>query len=461
VKRAIVWFRRDLRLTDHTALWRAHQEAEELVPVYVLSGWQQRHRWTGSHRQGFLCDSLRSLAENLRHLGGALVLRQGEAVEELGRLAYETGAEAIFFNRGTDPHGREVDRRLAESAGEIGVEVRDYKDVTIHERDEVLTAGGDPFRVFTPYARAWEKREKPPVAGRPREIRTPEGIRSLDLPTLKTWALPALEARLAGGERAARERMKKFLAGGIAHYAKARDFPAEEGTSRLSQDLRFGLLSPRELWRKCEESAAERTSARKFIGELIWREFYFSILWHFPEVLEMEFNPQFRGVKWPGKAADFARWRDGETGFPIVDAAMRQLNQTGYMHNRLRMIAAMFLTKDLHLDWRLGEQYFMQKLTDGEIASNNGGWQWSAGTGADAAPYFRIQNPWRQTERYDPEGLFIKRWLPELKDVRSRAFFAPPAVGSLAPGYPAPIVDHAQARDRTMDLFSAWKKGGR
>jgi deoxyribodipyrimidine photo-lyase len=462
MKRAIHWFRRDLRITDNTALAACTKEAEEVVPVYVVSDWQGRHRWTGPHRQEFLAQSLAALDRNVAALGGRLIIRRGDAVEELGRLAEETGAEAIFFNRDPDPFGRAVEERLAQRAAADRRTVRDFSDACLHERSEVLTGAGEPFRVFTPYAKAWAKLPQTPPSSKLRALRTPSDVPSDPLPTLATWGLASDGQIVEAGEKAARERLARFLAGPITRYGALRDQPGLPATSRLSQDLRYGLLSIREVFAKCQaaaetQPAATRGSIQKFIAELIWREFYFQILWHYPDVLEHEFNPKFRGMVWPGREADFARWCAGETGFPIVDAAMRELNQTGFMHNRARMITAMFLTKDLHLDWRLGESYFLQKLTDGEIASNNGGWQWSAGTGADAAPYFRIQNPWTQTQRYDADGTYIKKWLPELRDVPAEKFFAPPAVGRLAPGYPAPMLDHAVAREKTLELFAQFK----
>jgi deoxyribodipyrimidine photo-lyase len=466
MKRVLHWFRRDLRLTDNTALTAASRQAGSVIPVTVLSDWKRSHRWTGTNRQHFFCGCLASLEKDLRAIGGRLVVRQGDPVVELERLVVETKAEAIFFNRDPDPHGRETEKRLAAMASGLGIQLRDFKDVCAHERDEVMTATGGPFRVFTPYLRAWHKVKRPSLSQRPKHLATPRGITSLPLPSLDTWGLSGTAGKIPEpGEKTARQRLNRFLSDGLARYGAARDFPAESSTSRLSQDLRFGLLSVREILAAVEKragdlSAAGRDSAAKFVGELVWREFYMQILWHFPEVLEREFNPKFRGMRWPGKKQHFDLWAVGMTGFPIVDAAMRELEQTGFMHNRARMITAMFLTKDLHLDWRLGEAWFMQKLTDGEIASNNGGWQWSAGTGADAAPYFRIQNPWTQTKRYDPEGAYIKTWIPELRDVPAEKFFAPPASGtSLAKGYPAPIVDHAEARDITLDFFAAYSHG--
>ncbi len=459
MKVAIHWFRRDLRITDNTALAAAARAAEFVIPVYVRRDWRGNHRWTGPHRQAFLCGSVRSLAENLERIGGRLIVRSGDAVEELERLAVETRAEAIFFNRDPDPFGRKVEERLAAMARRIGVKVYDFKDVCIHERDEILTGKGEPFRVFTPYSKAWLKLDHPRPTGRLRKLRTPESSVTDPLPSLAGWDLTSSGTIREPGEPAARKRLKAFLATDIARYADCRNNLAAPATSRLSQDLRFGLLSIREVFERCQASlsdlpADERKGVHAFINELIWREFSMQVLWHWPQVLEQDFQPKYRGVRWPGTEADFDRWRNGETGFPIVDAAMRELRETGFMPNRARMIVAMFLTKDLHVHWRQGESWFMQQLTDGEIAINNFNWQWCAGTGADAAPYFRIQNPWTQGKRYDPDGAYIKRWLPEMRDVSATRLFAPPPDGmSLVRGYPLPIVDHRQERERTLRRF--------
>lgn len=462
--KVIHWFRRDFRITDNTALSAAAKEGRCVIPVYVVSRWKKSHRWTGPNRQQFLCGCLESLDKNLRTIGGRLVIRQGDAVGELEKLVLETGAEAIFYNRDVDPFGRATETRLAGLASRLKIRLRDFKDVCIHEDREVLTGSGEPFRVFTPYLKAWQKRERPAMGTRPRALNTPPDISTLPLPTPRTWGLSdSAPGIVEPGEKAARGRLADFLRNGLVDYAKKRDFLAEKSGARISQDLRFGLLSVREVFQSVENlqselPAAGRESASKFLSELVWREFYMQILRHFPEVLEHEFQPKFRGMRWPGKTAHFERWTSGTTGFPVVDAAMRELEGTGFMHNRARMITAMFLTKDLHLDWRLGESWFLQKLVDGEIASNNGGWQWSAGTGADAAPYFRIQNPWTQTRRHDPEGIYIKTWIPELRDVSPEKFFdAPPPGLSLARNYPPPLVDHAKARDETLDLFAACK----
>jgi len=462
------WFRRDLRLTDNTALREALAFGGGkviVVPVYILSTWRQTHRWTGSNRQSFLCDCLRSLASNLEVKGSRLVFRQGDPVSELVALAGETKARAVFFNQDPDPYGREMERKLKTALAAEGIEARGFLDHTALGPDVVRTGAGEPFRVFTPFSRAWRKFEIPAAHGAPEQLpAVPASVSSLEMPTLAQWKITESPGKeiLPGGERAARARMKSFLADSVLRYGDRRDLPAEPGTSRLSQDLRFGLLSVRELLLRCERASASApkdgaSNVEKYVSELIWREFYFQLLWHFPNVLNEEFSSKFRGIPWQGNASALERWKNGETGFPIIDAGMRELRETGFMHNRVRMITAMFLTKDLHVDWREGESWFMRHLVDGEIASNNGGWQWSAGTGADAAPYFRIQNPWTQSKRYDAAGDYIRRWIPELAGVSAKVLCDPPAEGSaIARGYPLPVVDHAAERDKTLEIFNNW-----
>ena len=477
----IHWFRRDLRLTDNTALNRAVAEHDQVVPVFIASKWRKEHHWCGYPRQAFLCGSLEELDRRLREKGGRLVVRSGDSVAVLENLAQETGAEAIYFNRDPDPYGREVEARLQKVAEKRGIKLIACKDHALHEREEVLTGEGKPYKVFTPYARAWSKLDKLAPGRALARIDVPRTISSDDLPTPAKWGLSGDMEIVKAGETAARARLDAFLDGPILHYAEARDLMGENGTSRLSQDLRHGLLSIREVYNACREverrsgSPAAKQNVATFINELIWREFYLQVLWHWPDVLDREFQPDYRHLHWRGHwrpeeesawerdksaAEDFERWKRGQTGFPIVDAAMRQLTATGFMHNRARMIVAMFLTKDLHLWWMHGESWFMQHLVDGEIASNNGGWQWSASTGTDAAPYFRIQNPWSQSKRFDPEGKYIKRWVPELRDVPAAKLGQPPESGTLAQGYPAPMADHDEARERTLELFKKARERG-
>jgi deoxyribodipyrimidine photo-lyase len=340
----------------------------------------------------------------------------------------------------------------------LGVKFCTCKDAMLHEAEEVLNGEGKPYRVFTPYSKNWLSLPHDVPHGLVKNFGPPPRVSTLGLPTLATWGLKDSSAKiLEPGEKAARQRMKDFTEGyGLIHYKERRDTPAGQTTSRLSQDLRFGLISIRELHAQCLGAAKAHPSAREhvetYLKELAWREFYMAVLHHWPEVLDHEFNAEFRHVRWDSDETHLKAWQEGLTGFPIVDAGMRQLNATGFVHNRVRMIVSMFLTKDLHVYWKLGESHFMQHLVDGEIASNNGGWQWSAGTGADAAPYFRIQNPWTQTKRYDPEGAYIKQWVPELCDVEPELFSAPPKK-PLHPDYPMPMVDHAAEREITLKRF--------
>lgn len=464
---AIHWFRRDLRLTDNTALAAAVAAHDHVVPVYIVSEWKTEHRWCGAPRQEFLCGCLASLAKNLEAKGGRLIIRRGRADEVLAALARETKADAIYFNRDPDPYGQAMERRLERAGLEHGIEVHAHKDIALHERTEVLTGSDTPFKVFTPYSKAWLKLEKPAPLRTIARISTPPGITSDPLPTLATWGLTSDAQIIEPGEAAARKRLGHFLDGPVLEYSARRDLPAVEATSRLSQDLRYGTLGIREVYAKCSEVAergtpTQRRSVAIYINELIWREFYMQVLWHWPEVLDHELQEHYRDLRWhdhwrpekqPG-GAEFERWCAGQTGFPIVDAGMRQLKATGFMHNRVRMITAMFLTKDLHIWWMHGESWFMRQLVDGEIASNNGGWQWSASTGTDAAPYFRIQNPWSQTKRYDPDGDYIRRWVPELRDVPAAKLCEPPTPGlALAKGYPLPMVDHHRERDVALEMF--------
>lgn len=464
----IHWFRRDLRLTDNTALHHAANAAEQVISVYILSDWKEEHGWTGPNRQHFLCGSLESLAKNLEALDSRLILRCGRADQELEKLITETQAEAVYFNRDYDPYGRAMEKKLQAMCERLGVACHGYDDRVLHPPETVLTGSEQPYRVFTPYSKNWLTLEKAAPLPRVQKLgpKAAAKINSLEPPTVAHWKLDEPTAKIPpAGERAARQRMKQFIEEQVLHhYKETRDTPFGHTTSHLSPDLRHGLIGIRELHKLCQEaghgaSPKVKVSIDTYIKELAWREFYSAILWHFPNVFEEEFNPDWRGLPWPGTAVQFQRWAEGTTGFPIVDAGMRQLLGTGFMHNRLRMITAMFLTKDLHCDWRMGEHFFMQQLIDGENASNNGGWQWSAGTGADAAPYFRIQNPWLQSARFDPEGVFIKQWVPELKDVPAPLLHEPPKPGlPLAKGYPLPMVDHHQERDSTLAIFARHKE---
>jgi deoxyribodipyrimidine photo-lyase len=463
----IHWFRRDLRIADNMTLVQAAGGGSPVIPAYFLSEWKNAHAWTGPKRQHFLCGCLASLARNLETLGGRLIVRQGDPVNGLRDLVAESGAVAVHFGADPDPFGKLTEARVRAMCAELGIECHSHADVSMHLPDEVLTLNGQPYRVYTPYSRNWLGLDKRPPLGKPKSLGTPTGLKSLPLPTVDHWGLEVPNAVMPeAGERAARNRLKRAVTGIIQAYAETRDFPAQDGTSRISQDLRFGLVSIRTVFAEAMKARAAASLAGRagidiFIKELAWREFYFAILHHFPNVLDEEFNADWRGLPWEEPGPLFDLWKEGKTGFPIVDAGMRELLATGFMHNRVRMITAMFLTKDLHIDWKQGESHFMQHLLDGEIASNNGGWQWSAGTGADAAPYFRIQNPWSQTARYDPAGKYIKRWVPELAGVHPSRFMEPPKDGKpIAADYPLPCLDHKTERERTLAIFKRHRATG-
>ncbi len=464
----IHWFRRDLRIADNLALSHAVKPALPLIPLYILSEWKSSHSWTGPNRQQFLCENLGSLARNLETLGGRLIVRQGKAVEVLRQLIRETHAVALHFNADPDPFGKLVEAAVRQLCSELGVECHSHADAALHGPDEVLTQSALPYRVYTPFSKNWLSLPKASPVAKPKSLRTPAELSSLPLPTVRHWGLENPETEMpAAGERAARDRLKAAISGKIQAYSATRNFPALDGTSRISQDLRYGLISIRTVYAEALKARTTTDLAGQggidvFIKELAWREFYFAILHHFPNVLDEEFNADWRGLPWDEPSEKFELWKQGRTGFPIVDAGMRELTATGFMHNRVRMITAMFLTKDLHIDWKQGESWFMQNLVDGEIASNNGGWQWSAGTGADAAPYFRIQNPWSQTARYDPDGIYIKRWIPELANTHPVQFLEPPKSGlPIAKGYPLPCVDHKTERERTLSIFKKHREAGR
>ncbi len=402
----------------------------------------------GAPRVAFLLECLQSLRKNIEAAGGRLILREGDPWAVLRKLGQETGATTLYFNRDCEPRARERDALVEKQARASGWEVRSFKDDVIHEGDEILKADGKPYVVFTPYAKVWRSRPRSEPWPVVKFSSIPDiRIESQTVPTLTGLGF-TLEADVpAGGEREGRRLLKQFAEGPLFTYRTRRDFPAMEGSSRLSPHLALGTVSPRTVLAAVDRARLTHPSQSAeidvFVGEIIWREFYRQVLWHYPHAAAGCFRPQYDALAWENKDKHFAAWCAGRTGFPIVDAAMRQLNQTGWMHNRLRMIVAMFLTKDLLVNWQWGERYFMQKLVDADQASNNGGWQWSAGTGTDAAPYFRIFNPNSQAAKFDPEGKFIARFVPEADSL----------------SYMAPIVDHAQQRVKALELYRRGRVG--
>jgi deoxyribodipyrimidine photo-lyase len=465
LKTAIWWVRRDLRLTDDQALQAALAAAEQVLPVFVLDPALARSGYVGKHRLAFLFGALAELDQDLRGRGSRLVLREGDPASVIPALVQESGAEMVFAEGDVSPYAARRDRRVAESAP-----VRWIGFPSVQPPGAVVKADGRPYTVFTPFSRAWKALPFPTgVSNEPlAKIAAPPHVQGMPLLSLPALPLPAL---FTPGEAEALRRLERFCRGEDApvnQYGERRNSVDVEGTSGLSPYLRFGQVSPRRVAAEAMAAVqnapdpAARRSAETWLCELIWREFYLHVLDHFPHARQMSFRGDLRRIRWENDPRLFAAWRNGETGYPIVDAAMRQLWQAGWMHNRLRMVVASFLTKDLHVDWRWGEKWFMQHLVDGDPAANNGGWQWAAGTGTDAAPYFRVFNPVRQGTRCDPQGSYIRRWLPELAQVPDEFIHEPwkmpPDVQArtgcrIGRAYPAPVVDHQAARQKALALY--------
>ena len=466
MKKVIHWFRRDLRVSDNTALSAAARRAEQVIPVFVLEDAFRTGPDVGAARAAFLLQSLESLRKNLTALGYPLVIRQGKSVEIVPKLATELGVEAVFANRRYEPYALRRDDRIFNELNAQGVGFEVFKDAVAWEEREILTQAGNPFTVFTPYSKAWKARNIPAMRSRlsQAKVRFPK-IPSDPLPTDPAELGHPLKQRIqTPGEHAAQEQLQKFLSGQVYRYAEARNFPAEQGTSLLSAHLRCGTLGVRTIYAKLKAAREKGTPEQQrncdvWLSELIWREFYLQILVNFPHVAKGAFRPEYDKLEWSDNDKHFHAWCAGMTGYPIVDAAMRCLNATGNMHNRLRMIVAMFLTKDLLINWQQGERYFMRQLIDGDMAANNGGWQWSAGTGTDAAPYFRIFNPVSQGEKFDTAGKFVRQWVPELASLPDHLIHQPWENPLLAAKmhYPPRIVLHEEQRGKCLAMFKKVK----
>jgi deoxyribodipyrimidine photo-lyase len=463
--RAVHWFRSDLRIADNRAL-RDAADAEACIPVFVFDDRLLESARVGPPRIRFLLRSLEQLERELASRGHPLLVRRGDPTHEIPRLLQETRADLLTWNRDYSPYARRRDARARAAAQGLGVRVVECKDRLIREAGEIRNQSGEPYRVYTPYREAWRNllREDPqePIS----RIRLPPpigGLRKGRLPTEAELGVSKDETDLpSGGERAARRRLTRFLDEAIGEYPRQRDLPAVDGTSRLSPYLRLGSISVRTCLHaalaRAEEEPRMAKGVEKWIDELVWREFYHAILDEHPHVLTRSFRPEFDRIRWSGSRAAFDAWCEGSTGYPFVDAGMRQLRATGWMHNRVRMVVASFLVKDLGIDWRWGETFFMQRLVDGDPASNNGGWQWAASTGTDAQPYFRIFHPVKQGERFDPEGRYITRFVPELRGLPARQIHRPWKAPEPPVDYPAPMVDHAERRRVTLKRFEAARK---
>lgn len=474
MKTVIHWFRRDLRVSDNVALSQAARRAARLIPVFIFEDAFRTGPDVGAARVAFLLQSVESLRESLAQLGYPLVIRCGKSEEILPQLCRETGAQAVFVNKRYEPYAQRRDERVAGALLNIGVGFESFKDAVIWEEQEILTQSGNPYTVFTPYSKAWKAKAVSLPASAIEPVRNrAAGVRSDPLPKSPAEVGLAFTQTIpAGGERVALERLREFMAGPVHEYGLNRNHPALDGGSRLSPHFRAGTIGIRTVLAELKKARATQrenktapsntpTGCDVFLNELIWREFYLQVLHNFPHVTKGAFRPEYDLLAWSDNPGQFAAWCEGRTGYPIVDAAMRCLNATGTMHNRLRMIVAMFLTKDLLIHWQWGERYFMRQLVDGDLAANNGGWQWSAGTGTDAAPYFRIFNPVSQGKKFDSEGEFVRRWVSELRDFPGPSVHEPwknPPVLAKSK-YPVRIVQHEVQREQCLAMFKAAKAG--
>ncbi len=475
----IVWFTQDLRLSDNACLSAAIASGHPVLPVYVLDDATPGEFVMGGASRWWLHRSLACLAASLEALGGRLILRRGEAGGVLGDLVEETGAKAVYFSRGYAPWSGEQEKRIAAQCEADGIECRRFSGFLLHEPEAIRTGSDGPYKVYTPFSRNCLSRD---ITRKPRPA--PEKIEfhdaqlagdtldDLDLYSGKPdWAAD-FPQRWTPGEAGAQEKLTQFLENAVGDYKEARDLPDRKGTSRLSAHLHFGEISPLQCWAAASHAAASARGsidrgAHTFEKEILWREFSYHLLYHWPDLPTEPFKPEFADFPWLRDDEKLACWRKGETGFPIVDAGMRELWATGWMHNRVRMVVASFLVKNLRIPWQVGEQWFWDTLVDADIGSNSAGWQWVAGCGADAAPYFRIFNPVLQGEKFDKHGGYIRRWVPELSGLPDKFIHKPwqaPAETlsganvDLGTTYPRPIVDLGKTRDAALAAYKTIKK---
>lgn len=464
-KRGVCWLRRDLRIQDHHALSEATLHCDEVAVIFVFDTTiLNKIKNKSDRRMTFIQQSLQEVKEYLESQGSKLITLHGNPIQEVPELCQSLDAQALFLNEDYEPQAKERDEKVKEILWKKGIRTFSFKDQVIFSGSELKKGDGTPYKVFTPYKKAWLKKisDDDLVHFNPNKGKFISSSILKKYPSslsLQKYGFEDSPILVAGGESQAQKSFRAWQ-GKIEKYSDERDYPSLDGNSYLSPHLRFGTLSIRQLVKYCLEHPSK--GADVWLSELIWREFYQMILDQFPDVESEAFLKKYRSIKWPGKPAHLTAWIEGRTGYPIVDAAMRYFNKTGWMHNRLRMIVASFLVKDLLIDWKEGEKYFAKNLLDYDLASNNGGWQWCASTGCDAQPYFRIFNPTSQSKRFDPDGKFIREHIPELKLFPNRYIHEP----SLAPlllqkesdciigkDYPAPIIQHDVQRAEALSLY--------
>ncbi len=464
----LVWHRRDLRVHDNMALHDAVQRGGDVIPVFIIDPRILSRPDTAAARVSFMVNSLQTLQDRYTQLGGSFIVRQGDPVEVLPQLCRESGAETVMWNQDVEPYAIERDRHVEEALKADGVAVVTHQDMLLHGHGEILTQGGDIYSVYTPFWRNWITHTKPLPLPAPNHLHGPK-LESIGIPSVKELGFSVIQDLPLAGEAAALEVLGQFcFDGSVFAYDEHRNTPAISGTSALSPHLRWGTVGIRQVWQttvdvepdiRSDEAEASLTTWRQ---ELAWREFYKHVLAEWPQLETSAYRSEFNTFEWDNNLDLFAAWCEGSTGYPMVDAAMRQLNQTGWMHNRCRMIVASFLTKDLLIDWRWGEQYFMQQLVDGDLSANNGGWQWSASVGTDPKP-LRIFNPATQAAKFDPEGEYIRRYVPELSGLETPALLqvgeSKGAQRALRErqevGYPDPIVNHKQQQQTYKQRYQA------
>lgn len=456
----IVWFRADLRVHDHPALATAVAGATSVVPVFIFDSSITEGKFASSNRNRFLLECLEDLKASLKKVGGDLVVREGSPAKELRKLIKDTGAKAVYYTADYSPLALKRDRAIQDELAKADIEFRSFGGkLAVGALNKILTKSKTPFKVFTPFWKEWSNVGRRDVADVPEKINLPKvsvgTLPKLDALTKKNELSPDV---LQGGETKARQQLHDFLNNAIDDYHETNNEMGVEGTSRLSPYLHFGCLSVREI----ETMLSDTEGSRAWHRQLAWREFYYYVLFHYPHP-EREFQERYRNYPWDKNPKLLDAWKDGKTGYPIVDAALRQLKAEGWMHNRGRLIVGSFLTKDLGIDWREGEQHFMHWLLDGDMANNNGNWQWIASVGVDPAPVFRrLYNPSSQQERYDPHGEYVRKYIPELRDVPTEYLGQPwtmpvevqeRAGCIIGEDYPEPVVNHKEAREAALERY--------